>query len=62
MLQRGLGLSCTVGGQRERRPSVDVIGHLWSIGGQRERRPSLDVIRHLWSVGGRHDSVQVRAQ
>jgi len=34
MLQLGLGLSWIVGGQCERRPSVDVIGNLWSAIGQ----------------------------
>lgn len=62
MLQHGLGLSWTARGQRERRPSVDKIGHLWAAGGQCERRPSVDAIGHLCVGGGQRDSVQVGAR
>ena len=33
MLQLGLVLSCVVGWQCERGPSVDEIGNVWSVGG-----------------------------
>ena len=55
MLQCGLGLSWIVGGKRERRPSVDEIGHLWPAGGQRHSVQVDEILNKL--RGGVGESV-----